>query len=169
VASAKAFFGEAVEEAAAPPPKPARSAAKPTAVAQGPSESRSYCRPAAPPRSSAAPRAAISSSSSSSSSGSAVAQDRDMILWVDKHVPRRISEASAALGHAAMIRRSWHLCRPWRWKTFVASSLLLSDVNFEKLSGRQREFNARQGLEEDNGPDTVATHHNFCYLLVAAN
>jgi hypothetical protein len=26
-----------------------------------------------------------------------------MILWVDKHVPRRISEASAALGHAALI------------------------------------------------------------------
>jgi hypothetical protein len=40
VASAKAFFGEAVEEAAAPPPKPARSAAKPTSVAQRPSESR---------------------------------------------------------------------------------------------------------------------------------
>jgi hypothetical protein len=98
VASAKAFFGEAVEEAAAPPPKPARSAAKPTAVAQGPSESRA-------PQPQPAPAAALPHPLGL---GPPLAQRFLHLLlrrlglqlrrteWVDKHVPRRISEATAA-------------------------------------------------------------------------
>eukprot|EP01036_Dinobryon_divergens_P022595 gene22595-30862_t len=83
------------QQATLPPPLPAAAAAVP-----GPGASRP----------SAAPRPAATSSSSSSSVPAPVLQDRDMMLWVDKHVPRRISDM---VGSAEVSRKLADWLRRW--------------------------------------------------------